>query len=65
MVTNVDNINDTINVLASKKSCYIIVYSKEKLQDFKNWKVIMQQKFDGISHLALIKKVNILSFLVS
>lgn len=63
MVTNVNYLHDTIQVLANKKCSYIIVCSEQKLQDLKNWTIIMQQNFNDMSYLALIKKVNYLNLL--
>lgn len=57
-VTNDNCLQDTTRVLANKKCSYIIVYSKQRLQDLNDWKIIMQQKLNDNNYLALIKKVN-------
>lgn len=57
-VTNVNYLQDTIKKLVNKKCCYIVVNSKQKLQDFKEWKIIMQQIFNDSTYLALIKKAS-------
>lgn len=57
-VTNVNYLKDTMKTLSKKKESYIFVGSKQKLEDFKNWKVITQQKFNDDNYLGLIKKVN-------
>lgn len=57
-VTNANYLQDTIKALKNKKYSYIIVCSKQKMQELKDWKIITQQKFDDNSYLVLIKKVN-------
>jgi len=57
-VTNVNYLQDTIRALVNIKCSYIIVCSKKKLQDLKDWKIITQQRFDNNSCLGLMKKVN-------
>lgn len=56
-VTNVENLQATAEVLGNKKNSYMIVCSKQKCQDFQDWKIIVQQKFDDIRFLTLMKKV--------
>lgn len=57
-VTNAHYLQDTMKILENIKFSYIIVYSKQKIQEFKDWKVIIYQKFDDNSYLVLMKKVN-------
>lgn len=57
-VTNVEYLQNTIQSLVNKKYSYVVVCSKKKLQDIKNWKIITQHKFNDTSYLAMIKKVN-------
>lgn len=57
-VINVNYLQDTIKKLINKKCSYIFVSSKQKLQEFKEWKIIMQQKFNACTYLALIKKAS-------
>lgn len=57
-VSNINYLQDTIKKLANKKCSYIVVSSKQKLQDFKEWKIIMQQKFNDSTYLALMKKAS-------
>lgn len=59
-VTNVDNLRDTAEVLGNKKNSYMIVCSKQKCQEFQDWKIIVQQKFDDNRFLTLMKKVRYL-----
>lgn len=61
-VTNFDYLHNTTKSLANKKCSYIIVCSKQKLQDLKDWKIIIQQSLNDNNHLALMKKVNQLHF---
>lgn len=63
-VTNVNYLQETIKSLRKKTVSYIIVCSKQKLQDFKDWKIITQQKFDDNNYLVLIKKVIYLPYLI-
>lgn len=60
-VTNDKHLQNTIKSLVSKKCCYIVVYSKQKQQNLKNWNIITQHKFNENSYLTLIKKVNRIS----
>jgi hypothetical protein len=57
-VTNSNYLQDTTKSLANKTCSYIIVYSRYKLQDLKEWKAIIQQKHDDGNYLVLMKKVN-------
>lgn len=56
-VTNMKHLQDTAEVLGNKKNCYMIVCSKQKCQEFQDWKIIVQQKFDDNIFLTLMKKV--------
>eukprot|EP00102_Acyrthosiphon_pisum_P016442 XP_008187406.1 PREDICTED: fatty acid synthase-like [Acyrthosiphon pisum] len=56
-VTNVNYLQDTMRALVNIKCGYIIVCSKKKLQDLKDWKIITQQRFDNNNCLGLMKKV--------
>lgn len=56
-VTNVNYLQDTTRALANKKCSYIIVCSKQKLKELKDWKIIIQQKFNDSNYLSFIKKV--------
>jgi len=51
-------LQDTTRALANKKNSFIIVCSLKKLQEFKDWKIIIQQEFDNNNCLTLMKKVN-------
>lgn len=57
-VTNIDYLHDTTKSLVNKKCSYIIVCSKQKFQNLKGWKIIIQQKLNDNNHLALMTKVN-------
>lgn len=59
-VTNIENLRDTTEVLGNKKNSYMIVCSKQKCQEFQDWKIIVQQKFDDNRFLTLMKKVKYL-----
>ncbi|CAH1725990.1 unnamed protein product [Aphis gossypii] len=56
-VTNVNYLQDTTRALVNLKCSYIIVCSKQKLQDLKDWKIITQQQFDNKCCLGLMKKI--------
>lgn len=55
-VTNINYLQDTTKSLTNKKCAYIILSSKHKLQDLKEWKAVTQQKYD-CHYLILLKKV--------
>lgn len=56
-VTNFSYLQNTTKAFDNKKCSYIIVYSKEKLSDYKNWSIIVQNQFNDIRYVALMKKV--------
>ncbi|XP_060835401.1 fatty acid synthase-like [Rhopalosiphum padi] len=56
-VTNVNYLQDTTRALANKKNSFIVVCSLNKLQELKEWKIIMQQEFNNNSCLTLMKKI--------
>lgn len=62
-VTNVNYLQETSKALSNKTLSYIVVCSKQKLQDFKNWKIITQEKFEDNNYLVLMKKVRCLQYL--
>ncbi|KAF0755952.1 fatty acid synthase-like isoform X1 [Aphis craccivora] len=55
-VTNVNYLQDTSRALANKKNSFIVVCSLKKLQEFKDWKIIIQHEFNNNSCLTLMKK---------
>lgn len=57
-LTNANSLQNTMKTLENIKCCYIIVCSNQKMQKFKDWKIIIHQKFDDNSYLVLMKKVN-------
>lgn len=57
-VTNVDYIQDTMKSLANKTNSFIIVCSKQKLKNYKDWKIIIQQQINDTDYLALMRRVN-------
>lgn len=63
-ITNVNYLQETSKALANKTLSYIIVCSKQKLQNFKDWKIITQQKFEDNNYLVLMKKVRYLEYLL-
>lgn len=63
-VTDENYLQDTIKTLENIKHSYVIVCSKQKIQEFKDWKVIIHQKFDDNSYLVLMKKVNCFIYLL-
>ncbi|VVC44020.1 Acyl transferase/acyl hydrolase/lysophospholipase,Acyl transferase,Malonyl-CoA [Cinara cedri] len=56
LVTSWNYLKYTTEYLADKKCCYIIVCSKQKCQNFNDWKIIIQQQFNGDIYLTLMKK---------
>jgi len=63
-VTNVNYLQDTSRALANKKNSFIVVCSLKKLQEFKDWKIIIQHEFNNNSCLTLMKKVNLQLFFI-
>lgn len=61
-VTNVSYLQETTKALASKKCSYIILYSKQILQEYNDWKIIAQNKFDDDYYIALMSKVKCIIF---
>lgn len=57
-VTNWNHLLYTAESLVGKAWGYIIVCSKEKCQDFKDWKIIIQQQFNSKFYLTLMIKVS-------
>uniref|UniRef100_A0A2H8TDM0 Fatty acid synthase n=1 Tax=Melanaphis sacchari TaxID=742174 RepID=A0A2H8TDM0_9HEMI len=56
-VTNVNYLHDTVRALANKKNSVIVVCSLKKLQELKEWKIVMQQEFENNSCLTFMKKI--------
>lgn len=56
-VTNFCYLQETIKSLSNKKFSYIVTRSTHKLEHLKDWKIVIQQKFNNDTYLTLIKKV--------